>query len=557
MIAALAALAALAMPATQQAGPVVWSPCAVDAEDSSQTAECAVVSMPLRHDLDDSDNIGIAVKRVLGSSHPGRQGGTGTTPVAARRQVWFLNGGPGDSGIEAIGRVRPLFDDGGIDVYTLDHRGVGGSALLACPEQQAEDSEEGNEVAAAEWGSCIEFINAERHDLLALTITQAAHDVGRLIELTRGPEDRVFVFGASYGTTWANRYLSLYPEQPEGVILDGIVPADWTFAEFDSGLDTTARSILARCANFQECSRHLGADPIALAEALPGKFDAGHCSDLQIDSNTVRLLLGNMLMGGPEVWPYIPAMVYRLDRCKLRDLLAIGELFARLFESGEAGQESESHAQVLQRHIVLSELWPDPSPPVEDFEAAIEETLMTTAVSASFASTWAQWPRYPLDEHTGQFATFEGPMLMLHGGLDPTMPVERLRDLRARFGGEHQTFAFFPHAGHVTVNSGGSCAAGLYGAFVDNPAATLDLGCIADLPPVDFSGTRFDADSLFGTADFWGDRLSTLEWLLVAAAVAVLGALVGVVRWGVRRRRRRARPELDLEGSKAPGADQG
>ncbi len=542
MIAALAALAALAMPATQ-AEPIEWSSCPVDADDTSQSADCAAVSMPLQHDSAGSANAGtidIAIKRVLGSSHPEREGVDGTGD-AGRTQVWFLNGGPGDSGIEAIGRVRPLFDDPGIDVYTLDHRGVGGSALLACPEQQGADSDEGSEVAAGEWAACIELISRERNDLLALTITQAAHDVGRLIGLTRGRQDRVFIFGASYGTTWANRYLTLYPEQPDGVILDGIVPADWTFAEFDSGLDTTARNIMARCSSFEECSRHLGANPIALTEALPAKIDAGHCSDLQIDGSTVRLLLGNMLMGGPEIWPYIPAMVYRLDRCKLRDLLAISELFARLFESGDAGQESASHAQVLQRHIALSELWPDPSPPLADFEAALAGTLMTTAVSASFASTWAQWPRYPLDEYAGSYAAFEGPMLMLHGGLDPTMPVERLRELRERFNGEHQTFAVFPHAGHVTVNSGGSCTSGIYGAFVEAPTGPLDLGCIDGLEPVNFSGTTYDGDSLFGTADFWGDHLSTLEWLVIAAGAALLGTVAGVARWLVRRRRRRAR----------------
>ena len=118
----------------------------------------------------------------------------------------------------------------------------------------------------------------------------------------------------------------------------------------------------------------------------------GTAATCRIDGNTVKLLLGNMLMAGPEIWGYIPAMVYRLDRCKLRDLLAIGELFARLFESGAAGQEPASHAQVLQRHIALSEMWPDPSPPLQDFERVVERSFMTTAVSTSLAATWSQWP---------------------------------------------------------------------------------------------------------------------------------------------------------------------
>ena len=540
MIATLAAIAALAMSA-QQAQPIEWRPCAIDAEDTDQSADCAEVTMPLHRDVINGGTIGIAVKRILGSSHPDREDAGGSAELR-HRQVWFLNGGPGDSGVEALARVRRLFENADVDVYTLDHRGVGGSALLACPEQQHLDSEEGREIATAEWAPCIEFISAQRNDLLALTITQAAHDLGRLVELTRGVQDRVFVFGASYGTTWANRYLMLYPEQPDGVILDGIVPADWTFAEFDSGLDTTARNLMARCARFDECTRHLGADPIGVAEALPGKYDDGHCSDLQIDGNTVKLLLGNMLMAGPEIWGYIPAMVYRLDRCKLRDLLAIGELFARLFESGAAGQEPASHAQVLQRHIALSEMWPDPSPPLQDFERVVERSFMTTAVSTSLAATWSQWPRYPRDEHTGRLASYDGPMLMLHGGLDPTMPVARLNGLRAHFNAEGQTFAVFPHAGHVTVNSsGGTCTTALYGAFVRDSTAPLDLDCIATVAAVDFSSTGFGADSLFGTADYWGDRLSTIELVMIATGIALITVVTVAAGWMLRRRRRSAR----------------
>ena len=516
----------------------MWRPCPIDAGDTNQRADCAEVSLPLQHRADNSDTIDIAVKRVLGSSYPHRDAESDDSPHRPRRMVWFLNGGPGDSGVAALVRVRRLFDDVDVDVYSLDHRGVGGSALLACPQQQSADSEEGREVAAAEWSPCIEFISAQRDDLLALTITEAAHDLARLIELTRGREDHVFVFAVSYGTTWANRYLTLYPEQPDGVIFDGIVPADWTFAEFDSGLDVTARRLMERCSSFAECARHLGANPVGVAEALPGKYDAGHCADLRIDGRTVRLLLGNLLMGGPEIWPYIPALIYRLDRCKLRDLLAVGELFSRLFESGAAGQEDEPHAQVLQRHIALSEMWPDPSPSPHEFETAIDRTLMTTAVSSSFAATWRRWPRYPLDEHAGTLANYDGPMLMLHGGLDPTMPVARLSEIKAHFNAEDQTFAVFPDAGHVTVNSAGSrCATALYGAFVRDPAASVDLSCIAAVAPVDFSGVGLGADSLFGTADLWGDHLSTLELVAIAAAVIMLAGCGGAGIWMLRRRR--------------------
>ena len=180
------------------------------------------------------------------------------------------------------------------------------------------------------------------------------------------------------------------------MILDGIVPADWTFAEFDESLDGAGRRLLERCVRSSECAGHLGPDPIALAEALPGKFDSGHCPDLsnEIDGAMLRLVFGNMMMGGPDVWPYIPAMIYRMDRCKIRDLEAAGALFETLFESEDAG-EPESHSPVLQRHVAMSELWPESGGSPAGFEAALTRTTMTTGVSASFAKTYADWPRYP------------------------------------------------------------------------------------------------------------------------------------------------------------------
>ena len=43
--------------------------------------------------------------------------------------------------------------------------------------------------------------------------------------------------------------------------------------------------------------------------------------------------------------------------------------------------------------------------------------IMTTRVSASFASTVESWPVYDVGSLDDTFAAYDGPLLMLHGGL--------------------------------------------------------------------------------------------------------------------------------------------
>ncbi len=522
----LAVLSGSATAAPQSAAPIDWQPCAPLVEAADPAAECAVVQMPWFHEAPGDLRIGIMVARIRGNGDPAQP----------RRQIWFLDGGPGDSGIASLKRVREVIADPELDYYTLDHRGVGGSALLACPQQQATDSEDGREITEQEWPACMASLRANRQDLDALTTTQSAHDLGALVNRLARPQDQVVVFGASYGTYWANRYLQLYPDQPDGVILDGIVPVDWTFAEFDADLDLLAQRLMSRCAEDPACAAHLGPDPWVTTRQLPDRFDAGHCSDLQIDSRTVRLILGNMLMGGPEVWPYVAPMVHRLNQCRLRDLLAIGTLVERLFEQGDAGQEPASHSPVLQRHVALSEMWPDPPPDPQ--ELASPGFPMTTEVSAAFARTFADWPRYPREARLLTAAEYDGPMLLLHGELDPTIPPERLASTRSHFAGKHQVFVLIPDAGHVVV-SDSDCAQSLYRAFLEDPHQPLDTRCVGTDAPTDLFAVPAGQDSAFGTDDLWGDHLSDFEIVLIGAAAAVLLGLVLLIRWLLNKRRRR------------------
>jgi len=135
---------------------VKWTPCPLSPANGNEIAECTQITIPLRHKDPGGPKITVAVKRKLG-----------TTPH--KRQLWFLDGGPGDSGCESLAALSKVFSDiDDLDLYTFDHRGVGGTHRLDCPEQQRPESEGGREILASEREDCIRHIRDERNDLDAL-----------------------------------------------------------------------------------------------------------------------------------------------------------------------------------------------------------------------------------------------------------------------------------------------------------------------------------------------------------------------------------------------------
>jgi pimeloyl-ACP methyl ester carboxylesterase len=101
---------------------------------------------------------------------------------------------------------------------------VGESTRVGCPDQESTTSEGGVGITASEWPACLEAVERSWGNKLShFTTTADARDLKRFIELTRAPGQKVFVYGASYGTTRALRLLQVDPAGVDGVILDSVV----------------------------------------------------------------------------------------------------------------------------------------------------------------------------------------------------------------------------------------------------------------------------------------------------------------------------------------------
>lgn len=449
------------------AGPVeiAWGPCPSGFRD-----QCATVQMPLDHDDPAGEQIDVFLSRR----------GTGS------RQLWLLQGGPGHSAESFYGLHDFLtMIDPELEVYTIEHRGVGSSTRLGCAAE-ADSSANGTQITPEEFPACRDEVVATWGDRLEqFTTTQAAHDLALAIERTRRPGQEVFVYGGSYGTYWANRYGVLHPEQPTGLILDAPVAPGSDLSVYDLQFEPVGHRIFTElCPTSAACSSHLGADPEAFLERVFASLGAGHCSSLGVDLATWKVVFGVFLMDY-NLRNWLPALVYRLDRCATGDRQAIATLFGNIFGGGGGLPRT---SPIMQLHQVLSEFFPRTHVDEAPIVAARGSAIFFQDALADAYRMQDGWPRSAVDPLAPSYAPPSVPVLVMAGGLDPAAPVATVgAGYRDHLSGPHQTFVEIPYGAHTVLTSAPvgdgmpSCSVQLVRAFLADPSAALPVSCAADV----------------------------------------------------------------------------
>lgn len=476
-----------------------WSPCDLKSEGGGPKAECAVTQVPLRAGEPGGKTIDFHVKRYRPKDGKGL------------RQLWMLQGGPGGSAyvfesmVEAIGGRFP-----DVDFYLPDHRGTGKSSRVGCAAEGA-TTEGGFFITAGEWPSCLADVKAKLGaDLEAYSTTNAANDLGVAIERARTPGQGVYVYGVSYGTYWANRYMQLYPEQADGVILDSLAPPAASLARQDQDANEAAKDLLDLCAKDALCGAKLGADPWAKANALVTKLKAGHCAAIGPAGVPVhelfRQLFGQFLMH-PDYRKLIAPMIHRADRCEQRDIDALKPFLAAQVGEPEVNEMLRQWGWVLGYHVLFSELWEAPSPTAADLAAIREGAVASRDVTAGMDALVGKWPAYPGDAYMGKWPDRKKPVLVLQGGLDPATLLRKARPGKAVFTKPGQHWIEIPSATHTVIASSvttekRSCGTLIMMSFLED-AASPDTSCLAKVVPLDFAVPASLTQGVFGTTDAW------------------------------------------------------
>ena len=401
-------------------------------------------------------------------------------------------------------------------VYTLDARGTGHSDFLSCPDQEAPLSDSGAWITVAELGDCIAYLQTTHGaDLETFSTTHSAIDLAAFIYHTREPGQNVLMWGGSGGTFWAQRFLQIFPDLAQGVVLEGIVPADGSLVIQDEYDDLKIREILQLCTTDAFCSPLLAAPEPQLL-ALFGLLDGGHCSNLGVSTTELKQILRNMAYYGPFN-AMIPAVIHRLQRCDPGDEQAIINLYGALF-GGSSAPGSFSTVVFFQQ--LASELWLTPelstaADVLSYLDGVYANTILSFGMGYDRHEVYLGWPRYT-DSRDNSWASSDVPMLMLQGELDPSTPYDFAIDVGANFSGANQAFVSFPHAAHNVMGATPTsstanpldCARQLFLSFLRAPTTSLDTSCVAQVVPMDFEGTLV-APYIMGTINYW-DNVSAL-----------------------------------------------
>jgi pimeloyl-ACP methyl ester carboxylesterase len=479
---------------------VTWTPCPVDSNSTSpgaaMKAECADVAVPTHRGDPSRGAIDFFVKRIR-SAQP------------SRAQLWLLNGGPGYSGADFESLAASVVQvHGDVDVYLPDHRGVGRSSRLSCPAAEEVTSDGGIDITDDEYGDCIAAMKQEWGSRLdGFTVSEAAHDVAGVIDATREQGQQIIVYGGSYGTVWAHRYMQLHPEQPTGVILDAVA-VNSALTDQDRWANELGHTLLNICAADAFCSGKLPDPWQSLAGGLAA-LDAGQCQGLTalgIDRRFLQDTFGLLLYS----WDYrelIPALIYRLERCSDADVNAFANLLQVLAGPADPEPSQRFFSGLLSMHIVESEMVPDPMPTL----AQIEAERATYNVAHGYPTTIARyhdvWPTYPADPLAGPLAAFSGNLLLIHSELD-FIPPAISASLRDHFNGPGQTYVDLPRTPHgafqsPTVSGKNTCGVQVFKQFIDDPTVAVDTSCTSAIQQIDFDVSSPLAQAFLGTTDEW------------------------------------------------------
>ena len=456
---------------------------------SGYTGACATFDAPLDHDVPGGKTIKLLASRI--ASTPG-----------ATAQVWVLQGGPGASAVDMT-QIGLEFARGvpKLDVYTLEHRGVGASDRLGCKD---EPMTEDPAVALAFWKSCAAELETKwgKDGLAKFNTTQAARDLGWVIDRVRKPGQKVFVYGVSYGTYWAQRYLQVRDEQPDAVILDSVVPPGIQFlSKFDAQYDGVLLKLAEHCKTDTTCKTHLGDDPFATVKSLVAKVRAGTCAT-GLPKETIfagaRIL---MQAGGADVLA-LP-LLYRYGRCSSGDVAAIKKLAAtlKMFVPGPR------FSQALFFNVALSELWETPGPPREELVAR-SEAAMLGGEAPQISDVREFWPLYPPDKYVGVVPTTKKPVLLLNGTWDVQTPIELAEKMKDFFVAPGQSFVTFPFGNHTAFMNTPTTKdeqCGQLVSFSFLAKGTPDTTCLKNLVVPTFSPDPGMVSFFFGRADAWDE----------------------------------------------------
>ncbi|TAG47459.1 MAG: alpha/beta fold hydrolase [Betaproteobacteria bacterium] len=420
-------------------------------------ARCAMLAVPEDHQKPASTQLDIFVA-VL--------------PALAQRPepdpLFIFAGGPGQAASD-LGRLASTMNDirKSRDIVLVDQRGTGKSKTVTCEGTSNEGKDPvaevlSNDVTSAEkaWTKCMATLKGN-------PATHRTDDYIDDLELVRKALGyrSINVWGGSYGSRVALRYMKRFPSSIRSAVLDGVAPTALRLPD-DAMLNSESelKNALSACAASTSCAKaypNLSGSLDALLERLRGAPQAvsfAHPSSgatvngLMTDRSVISLL-----------WP----LLYAPDSARLIPSLigsALAGNFAPMMSTLTTGGVAEADIAIVQRFAIMC---------AEDMLGRSPPTLPRfKALSDMFYGFCKALPHGKVAPEFFEPTVSDIPTLLLSGSLDPvTPPTQGELAAKTLKQSKHVTFNGLGH-----IVSPHSCARRLMAKFVaaGNIAAAVD-----------------------------------------------------------------------------------
>jgi pimeloyl-ACP methyl ester carboxylesterase len=404
--------------------------------------------------------------------------GTEPTPTA----LTFLNGGPGLSAMRIAPLVTGQLSGLPEDIVFLERRGLGlAKPAFTCPP--------GVRLGAGRWNlkgalACRDHWRALGFDLDAYDSAAAAADLEALRRLLGYRQWDLY--GISYGTAYAISAMRDFPRSVRSALLDSVYPYQLDpfrdnvakhFAKFDK-IFTDCAADIACSAAFPDLHSQL-INAIARASTTPLATPRGPLDGARLLARLAHDLEETDLL------PRIPALVAAAAR-------GDGDTLDRLDDARDpslrpaAGFPARARADAVWPMVECRERFSrhhGATQPVTGWPEWLVSSL-DVEWGPGEAALCRAWKARPAPAGIDRRLAGRIPTLILVGADDPqTTPVWAAHAVAMMPPGAAQV-AVVPNVSHVTTVS--ACGRALAMAFLADPGAPIDRGCLTGAPKLAF-----------------------------------------------------------------------
>ncbi|MGM0525253.1 MAG: alpha/beta hydrolase [Pseudomonadota bacterium] len=395
----------------------------------------------------------------------------------------ILAGGPGQAATELAPMISRIFDAvrKQRDIVLIDQRGAGKSNPLECDISHADEliqSDEEQDLTETARQCLAKFSDTD-------TLQYSTHNSIRDFERVRKElgVEQFNLYGGSYGSRAALKYLQLYPDSVRTATLDAVAPPQVVIGPFGLHGSLAFDQLLEDCQQQVACKEAfatLGDDYQKVMSRLDNEQVILDTTDpLSEQPLTIRLTPGRfssiirMALYSPMTRQLLPYAISSAAKDNFKPIL------------GLMGGTTIAAQNSIYLGLMLSVVCSEDLPRATDslFQQDADNDFIGGRTGEAFQALCAGWQSKPVAEGWDEPVESEKPVLLLSGTEDPVTPP-RWGDIAARTL-PNSRHIVAEHASHTIASH--TCANTLIADFIEQGTVQqLNAECLEDRIPQPF-----------------------------------------------------------------------